>query len=103
MRQSKLDALQLIEDEFINNSEYLRLKQELEAKKAEEQKKVVEVIQSLINAFEIDPAQFCGGGKVRKSGSVAPKYRNTVTGQTWTGRGRAPVSYRENPEQWVEI
>lgn len=38
-----------------------------------------------------------GGGRAKKSGSggtgakVAPKYRDPVTGKTWTGRGKAPV------------
>lgn len=29
-----------------------------------------------------------------QGGKVAPKYRNTETGQTWTGRGKAP--------KWIE-
>jgi len=99
---SNIDPIQLIEDEYINNSKYLQLKQELEQARAEEQAKVVEVIKRLINSFEIDPNQFCGSTR-KSSGSVAPKYRNTVTGQTWSGRGRKPVSYIEHPEQWVKI
>lgn len=27
----------------------------------------------------------------KKTGSVAPKYRNPETGATWTGRGKAPL------------
>ncbi len=99
---SNLDAIQLIEDEYINNSKYLQLKQELEQARAEEQAKVIEVIKRLIKAFEIDSNQFCGSSR-KSSSPVAPKYRNTVTGQTWSGRGRKPVSYIENPEQWVEV
>lgn len=30
----------------------------------------------------------------RSSGKVAPKYRNPATGDTWTGRGKAP--------KWIE-
>lgn len=26
----------------------------------------------------------------KKTGTVKPKYRNTATGQTWTGRGKPP-------------
>ena len=33
------------------------------------------------------------GGK-SASGKVAPKYRNPTTGDTWTGRGKAP--------KWIE-
>lgn len=28
--------------------------------------------------------------QVKKQGSVVPKYRDPESGQTWTGRGRAP-------------
>ena len=36
-----------------------------------------------------------GKGKARaRSGKVAAKYRDAATGQTWTGRGRAP--------KWIE-
>ena len=28
--------------------------------------------------------------KSRSAGKVAPKYRDPATGQTWTGRGKAP-------------
>ena len=100
---SRLDSLKQIEETFINNSEYLKLKQQLEETRAQEQKEVTQLIQKLITAFEIDPAQFCGTPS-RKSGTVvAPKYRNKVTGQTWTGRGRKPISWLENPEQWEQI
>jgi len=35
---------------------------------------------------------FPGGGRRRGRvlGKVAPKYRDQVTGKTWTGRGKAP-------------
>lgn len=29
--------------------------------------------------------------EVKKASTVAPKYRNPETGDTWTGRGRAPL------------
>ena len=39
------------------------------------------------------------GGKAKKSSgkgsTVAPKYRNPSSGETWTGRGRQPVWVRE--------
>ena len=34
------------------------------------------------------------GGTRSPSGKVAPKYRNPSTGETWTGRGKAP--------KWIE-
>ncbi|GAB6035424.1 H-NS histone family protein [Galenea microaerophila] len=94
---SDLDILDLLEDEYINNSKYLKLKQELEETRAEEQAQVINVIKRLIEGFEIDPSMFCKQGRKSK---VAPKYRHKETGKTWTGRGRRPVDF---PENWVEI
>jgi DNA-binding protein H-NS len=34
------------------------------------------------------------GGTRGPSGKVAPKYRDPATGETWTGRGKAP--------KWIE-
>jgi DNA-binding protein H-NS len=31
-----------------------------------------------------------GAGKVKSRGIVAPKYRDPISGKTWTGRGRRP-------------
>ena len=98
-----LDAINLIEEEYINNSKYLQLKQQLEQARAKEQAQVIEIIKRLIKAFEINPSQFCSNSGARLSTSVTPKYRNTVTGQTWSGRGRKPISFIEYPEQWEKI
>ena len=39
-------------------------------------------------------------GKPRGTGAkVAPKYRNPATGDTWTGRGRAPAWIKEAEEK----
>lgn len=35
-----------------------------------------------------------GGGKTKPVSKVAAKYRDPATGQTWTGRGKAP--------KWIE-
>lgn len=40
------------------------------------------------------------GGKLRRSGSVAPKYANPADPTvTWTGRGRKPRWVQENLDQ----
>lgn len=41
------------------------------------------------------------GGKPNKAPKVAPKYRDPVTGSTWTGRGKAPIWVGENREQFL--
>lgn len=44
------------------------------------------------------PAKAKPLGAVKAKKPVAPKYRNTKTGETWTGRGRAPrwITVAEN-------
>lgn len=55
-----------------------------------------------LTAQDVFPA---GRSSTRASTSgtkVAPKYRNPATGQTWTGRGKAPKWIQnENREQFV--
>ena len=41
-----------------------------------------------------DLAPSASKGKPRVTGAVPPKYRDPVTGQTWTGRGKEPVWIR---------
>lgn len=49
---------------------------------------------AIINEFELTAADLFSEGRgkvaVRKTGKVAPKYRDPATGVTWTGRGLAP-------------
>ena len=54
-------------------------------------------IRSLIEEFELTEQDIfpSSGSKARATSSssgtkVAPKYRDPATGQTWTGRGKAP-------------
>lgn len=41
-----------------------------------------------LTAQDVFPARGAKAGKA--TGKVAPKYRDPATGQTWTGRGKAP-------------
>lgn len=43
---------------------------------------------------DIKPAKASSAGKGTR-GPVAPKYRNPETGDTWSGRGRAPLWIRD--------
>jgi DNA-binding protein H-NS len=52
---------------------------------------VVAEIQARMKEFGITLADLKGGAKKTKSrAAVAAKYRNSATGETWSGRGRAP-------------
>lgn len=41
-----------------------------------------------LTAQDVFPTRGAKAGKA--TGKVAPKYRDAATGQTWTGRGKAP-------------
>lgn len=45
-----------------------------------------------LTAEDIFPARGAKSSKAagKSTGKVAPKYRDPATGQTWTGRGKAP-------------
>ena len=98
-----VENLRLIEEELMNNSSYLKLKDELEKMKAAEQKEALRIVKNIINRFELNTSKICSDSGSSPRKKVEPKYRNIKTGETWTGRGRKPVSYVENPDDWVEI
>ncbi len=55
---------------------------------------VVEKVRAMVGEYglsvqDVFPAGRRSGVR-RPTGKVAPKYRDPVTGQTWTGRGKAP-------------
>lgn len=60
----------------------------------EEIKEALATIHGLIAEFDLTPQDvFPTRGRKNDSGqkgTVAPKYRNPETGDTWTGRGKAP-------------
>lgn len=43
-----------------------------------------------LSAKDIFPASTRSVGRASRGSKVAPKYREPATGQTWTGRGKAP-------------
>ena len=78
--------------ELLKQQEALALQVE-EARKREISDTVTKVRQ-MVSEFglterDIFPSGRKSGG-TRTGGKVAPKYRDPATGQTWTGRGKAP-------------
>lgn len=79
-------------------STYKELKAQAEAllKRAEAARRaeiaaVVAEIQARMKEYGITLADLKGGTKkAGPRGAVAAKYRNPLTGDTWSGRGRAP-------------
>ncbi|QTD46128.1 H-NS family nucleoid-associated regulatory protein [Ottowia testudinis] len=78
--------------ELLQQQEALALQIE-EARKSEIANAVAQV-RKLINDFGLSERDVFGTsrktGGTRAGGKVAPKYRDPATGQTWTGRGKAP-------------
>ena len=68
-------------------------KQISEARKTETSDAVAKV-RALIEDFGLTAQDVFPSGKSKAAGKttgkVAPKYRNPSTGETWTGRGKAP-------------
>ncbi|MFM1909238.1 MAG: hypothetical protein RLZZ591_2915 [Pseudomonadota bacterium] len=49
-------------------------------------------VRSIVTEFGLSSADIFGGKKTaeKKTSKVAPKYRDPLSGNTWTGRGIAP-------------
>lgn len=67
------------------------LLKQAEAARRAEIAAVVAEIQARMKEYGISIDDLKGGAKKAKSrGAVAAKYRNPATGESWSGRGRAP-------------
>ncbi len=68
---------------------------EIEQARKREISDAVTQVRNLISEFglserDVFPSSRGGTRGPRAGGKVAPKYRDPATGQTWTGRGKAP-------------
>ncbi len=75
----------------------LKQRDALEAKIREarqnELKDAIAKVRALVAQFELTAEDVFGSGRRASKGTgakVAPKYRDPATGDTWTGRGKAP-------------
>jgi len=67
------------------------LLQQAEMARRAEIASVVAEIQAKMKEYGITLADLKGGAKkIKTRGAVAAKYRNPATGESWSGRGRAP-------------
>ncbi|PLP97545.1 histidinol phosphate phosphatase [Cupriavidus pauculus] len=83
---------------------------QLERLRVTEVPKVVEEIQQLMQEYELSIEDIAGKPSVGPAARAAPtktkaaappKYRNPKTGQTWSGRGRAPAWIGKKPERFL--
>lgn len=72
------------------------LEKQIEAARKQELSDAISKVKALMSQYGLTMADITASGKssASKGTKVAPKYRNTETGETWTGRGRQP--------KWVE-
>jgi DNA-binding protein H-NS len=70
-------------------------KQIIEAKSREKAEGIAKA-KVIIDQYDLSASDLFSrkGGSGTRGGKVAAKYRNPTTGETWTGRGKAP--------KWIE-
>ncbi|RQT37512.1 H-NS family nucleoid-associated regulatory protein [Burkholderia contaminans] len=51
----------------------------------------IAAIRALMDEFGIHESELASKRGGRRTGASAPKYRDPETGQTWSGRGKAPA------------
>ena len=81
------------------------LEQKINEARRNELSEAVSQVRALVTEFGLTAQDVFPAGKARSASAgskVAPKYRNPATGQTWTGRGKAPKWIQnENREQFA--
>lgn len=69
------------------------LEQQIQQARQQELAGAVSQVRALVAEFGLTAQDVFPAGRARSASSgskVAPKYRDPATGQTWTGRGKAP-------------
>ncbi|MCA8306778.1 H-NS histone family protein [Burkholderia seminalis] len=68
------------------------LQEQVEAARLAERGKVLTQVRELVESYALTESEVFSRRRITApTRKVPPKYRNPETGETWTGRGRAPV------------
>ena len=68
-----------------------KLRGEAEQARLAEKAEVLDKVRALIVEYGLQPSDFgLQRSRARGTGTVAAKYRDPVSGATWSGRGRTP-------------
>lgn len=73
------------------------LEQQIAEARRTENQAAIEKVRAIVAEFELSQDDVFGkskGARSRAGMKVAPKYRDSATGATWTGRGKPP--------KWIE-
>lgn len=80
------------------------LEQKIAATRKAEVADAVQKIRGLVEAFGLTQEDvFSPAKQKREASAVAPKYRDPVTGQTWTGRGKPPIWIKDKDRSQFAI
>ena len=66
------------------------LETQIEAARKREMAEAVAQVRELVEKYQMQPDDIFAKSKGRVTRKVPPKYRDPVSGKTWSGRGRAP-------------
>ena len=81
------------------------LEQQINEARRQELSGAISQARALVTEFGLTVQDVFPAGRARSASSgtkVAPKYRDPATGQTWTGRGKAPKWIQnQNRDQFV--
>jgi len=78
------------------------LEAQIEAARKAEVSEAVATIQNLVREFGLTHSDVFPAGRktsAAKGTTVAPKYRDPASGQTWTGRGKPPTWIRDHEDR----
>lgn len=83
------------------------IEKQIQEARQRELAEAVAKVRALIDEYGLSAADVFSRGKSSRSGSagtkVAAKYKNPVTGETWTGRGKAPKWIQDQDRSKFEI
>lgn len=84
-----------------------QLENQIKEARDKELANAIEQVRSLVSEFELTEQDVFPPARSKRPGTagskVAPKYKNPQTGETWTGRGKAPkwIAKETNREKFA--
>jgi len=70
------------------------LEAQIEAARKREMAEAVAKVRALVEKYQMEPDDIFSKSKGRVARKVPPKYRDPISGKTWSGRGKPP--------RWIE-
>lgn len=66
------------------------LQEKIEAARKREMAEALAQVRALVEKYKMEPDDIFAKSKGRVTRKVPPKYRDPVSGKTWSGRGKPP-------------